>query len=958
MWRWSQRAALEFTTAAHEKMKVYYDRHTKDTTYRSGDMVYVRVHPQKKGFSTKLMAIWHGPYRLGERQPGGVTFQLLDATTNQLKNVQHVNRLKKYHGNNRQPEEVPGRSVADAADKVAPEAESGGDAADDGAGPLQDDPHFEIEAVDPAVPGETGLEDDVVGVPEGDSPTVDILTAVLATSETPTSGGDAPAEGDEATQEGEEADSPGEADDGGDHDDQGDQDGAGASGDQTAQDSAGDEDDEADPIDEGDADDGQDAPESEKEEEEGAEKLYTVEEVLAHRMRKGKLEYYVRWLGHEDRTWEAEVQFCDPTLVARYWKERDVAARHRGLRPWTASVSSVGWNLAQLSTQDGPPRSLRTVCGAILRGLLVSTVLWCAGTAATRTTTELQMGPAFDCTVVARTHTYAFQREDQCSLKERQAADITHYEAAVYQYHPQVRQVPMYLCFARKVVLKCVENFFGSKEETAQEYVLTVTPAECERARRTKMTRFGPLKSTAFRKLRTDNKRAYDCAWVKTKTVRFTQFWVETKMGTVTGDNPVIQQTVTRSTCRFKVQEKFGTCVVLEDKQSALVWTSPRKNTVNYQKLGIYPVTQVGEMVLVGDLGIGGSILTTDGRTLLLDNGYMLEHNGTDPHNLTGIWAQANAYVGGTKASVQREMMEAHLGRVVLAQKYFNIGLSQRVCTLQQQMSALQGFVLSAFPDLGGLFLFPKQGYRFVKQGAALLAKRCKEISNYTVRWSRKVKGKCYQDLPIRTSESTLRFLNPMTMKLANESVPRSCTDTKAGRYFVFNKGGDTYQVKVKRGKATFVKHEPSPLEGRHKLPMLALYNTKLTHQLPLERDRTMAMEAIDDMADTINALNADYMVAGVDNIADFVTNGVKNGVDQVEGWARNIEKRAEGWFESKIIHVVLSVLHWIITGILVLVVYRRRRRTKGSPEGQGTQIICTSPDRVRCVSAQTGDNV
>jgi hypothetical protein len=386
----------------------------------------------------------------------------------------------------------------------------------------------------------------------------------------------------------------------------------------------------------------------------------------------------------------------------------------------------------------------------------------------------------------------------------------------------------------------------------------------------------------------------------------------------------------------------YGACKVIEDSKSALVWAPGQGTLVNYRDLGPYEITKICEMVLISELGVGGTVVTKAAGTYLLDNGYLIEGNGTDPRNLTDLWANANEYVDNTKSGVQRDIMEAtHLGRIILAQKYFNIGISQKVCQLQQQFDEMKEFVL------GGLFLYPRKGYRFVRQGAALLANKCKRISNYTIQWSRKVRGRCFAELPVQATGSTLRFLNPLTMKLTNDSQTLNCSQVTHEKYFVTNSAGDTYQVEVQQGNPRFVKQQLLQRSATHRLPKLAMYNSRLIHTLPREIDRTMAMEAIDDLADTVNALNAEYIEAGVDSMAELVNNGVKDGVNEVKEWGQGIGEETADWITSRILHMSVTALHWVITWILVIVVYRRRpgrrarRQAPGKPpRGASAQCV------------------
>ena len=50
--------------------------------------------------------------------------------------------------------------------------------------------------------------------------------------------------------------------------------------------------------------------------------VYEVERIDNHRGSAGKYEYYVKWKGYHERTWEPESSFRDTALINDYWKSR------------------------------------------------------------------------------------------------------------------------------------------------------------------------------------------------------------------------------------------------------------------------------------------------------------------------------------------------------------------------------------------------------------------------------------------------------------------------------------------------------------------------------------------------------------------------------------------------------------------------------------------------------------
>ena len=171
-----------------------------------------------------------------------------------------------------------------------------------------------------------------------------------------------------------------------------------------------------------------------------------------------------------------------------------------------------------------------------------------------------------------------------------------------------------------------------------------------------------------------------------------------------------------------------------------------------------------------------------------MDNGYLIDRNNTPVSEHKDIWELANNYVTHTTSNVQRDVLEGHIGRMAMAQKRINLETHRQLCLAKQKLNEIQEFLLSAFPDLGGLILFPKKGYRFKQQGAALLAYRCQQFVNYTVLWNRQIGRTCYQRLPVIIGKMQT-FVDPLSMKIVGDGSPTNCTNLEKEPYFVDDKG-------------------------------------------------------------------------------------------------------------------------------------------------------------------------
>ncbi len=53
---------------------------------------------------------------------------------------------------------------------------------------------------------------------------------------------------------------------------------------------------------------------------EDSDKIYEVEDIVAHRMKNGKYEYKVKWKGYKTKTWEPYSNFNGNRVVTDYWR--------------------------------------------------------------------------------------------------------------------------------------------------------------------------------------------------------------------------------------------------------------------------------------------------------------------------------------------------------------------------------------------------------------------------------------------------------------------------------------------------------------------------------------------------------------------------------------------------------------------------------------------------------------
>ena len=74
-------------------MKLYYNQHAKDHSFRVGHKVWIYDPAVKPGLSKKLCCLWHGPFCLIEKITP-VSFKVANLQGKLQKDSIHVNRMK------------------------------------------------------------------------------------------------------------------------------------------------------------------------------------------------------------------------------------------------------------------------------------------------------------------------------------------------------------------------------------------------------------------------------------------------------------------------------------------------------------------------------------------------------------------------------------------------------------------------------------------------------------------------------------------------------------------------------------------------------------------------------------------------------------------------------------------------------------------------------------------------
>ena len=220
----------------------------------------------------------------------------------------------------------------------------------------------------------------------------------------------------------------------------------------------------------------------------------------------------------------------------------------------------------------------------------------------------------------------------------------------------------------------------------------------------------------------------------------------------------------------------YGNETVLYPKRTTtriIIWHKPVHNFNEYHSLGKQIVTQVGDFVLLSDLGVGGTILKVSGNSILLENSYLLNKNAdnsSENSQSRKLKKFAQEYARKTKENLQRDLLEGELSAHFIKQSKLWASMTRVVCSLQAEITRLQISVTRDTPEYLSDTLYGSRGIRAEILGDAYRLGKCKEIQSYDIVWSRKLNNTCFLLFPVILENNTPRFLELVSRTIFNSS--------------------------------------------------------------------------------------------------------------------------------------------------------------------------------------------
>ena len=361
------------------------------------------------------------------------------------------------------------------------------------------------------------------------------------------------------------------------------------------------------------------------------------------------------------------------------------------------------------------------------------------------------------------------------------------YSAEVFRYSPKVSKFPIFLCSHFEITLTCDHrNIFLSSKRLRQEKELKVQIEGClamvwnqifniqlTRMREpTKeesvkhifnfimapsekhiiLTEILDIKQPKLHKIeeglwRNDVIENYDCKLFRTTTTIKQLYEVQQFQAQLVGNNSKIEQHLTDTECSLTINQLYdaGICN-MNRSMTVIVWKNPNHNNDEMQSLGTHQVQRSGEYFLIPSLQAGGAIQQTIGineETIQLDIGLILRNAAIYPNLFHPLTEAIKEYAKTVSDTVVLPLLEAHIVQTTTYQKQMMIQEWEKLCFILQEMTKLQHWMISTFPNTASKWIHPDAGVLVHTVDNVLQLEQCKQISNYKIHLNRKVNDTC-----------------------------------------------------------------------------------------------------------------------------------------------------------------------------------------------------------------------
>ena len=493
-----------------------------------------------------------------------------------------------------------------------------------------------------------------------------------------------------------------------------------------------------------------------------------------------------------------------------------------------------------------------------------------------------QLGPLFDCSIVHKLGIYSTPIEPLC--QNFHLNDVKHYKADVRRYRETIHNLNLYHCTTERITLKCKENFLGVISKSINIKMLSTTFPTCISAIKTKKTSHGPLVKIGPSLWQSKQAKAFDCTWMETNSITFVRLKISRYTGHIRDRDPTIHQDLTSTPCTLSNPY----CRPREKPLSIITWVFKLPTFQIFQSLGIFNVSQIHQYVLIPKLAVGGSIIKKTLTSFLTDTGYILKwlnppfsNKPTKTRNITNknFMDFSTNYVTNTKSSSQRDIAEGYLGKEILLENKLISLLAALNCRTRKQLHRLQRLMLTSFPDVPPDYLFPRSaGVHIQTLGDAFMLHSCQKVESYTIWWNQTINSTCYHQFPLTSKNFTgIRFLELKTRRIFPTSHHIECTQRPRP---LFIKDVDEVFWKYTLPH-TFQRITPKTMQKHNfvlNLPTLATFNQKLKHYCHPTPHRTTLLSLLSKHQENLEILSQ-FKEKGNGNIIIGLTRAIASTV-------------------------------------------------------------------------------
>lgn len=501
---------------------------------------------------------------------------------------------------------------------------------------------------------------------------------------------------------------------------------------------------------------------------------FKVQNILEHRRRGRHLEYLVHTENEPiaSASWKKSKDVANQDLIIKYLKTRDT---------YPSTRSKTKANVACLNAFPDSFIPKREMFKKLFTILFMS--IFSLSMVMSETPT---LGPLINCDVSKILGIHSMPAPLHC-MTNISNQNIETFQADIQKYEMKNTQVYLYQCTLKKLILKCSENFFLYKTKVPEIYYVTVNKTLCTEITKSKKSPFGDLTRVGLNVWKTTHDHKYTCSWLKTKSIAYYEFIVERRTASLTGTSTIIRQEITSTTCRY---HKFF-CIPKESPKSPIIWLKSDHSFRAYTHVGTYQAKKLDNFILIPHLGIGGSIILDYQTSFLLDIGYKVIQIGNyTSHSKDDFDEKSKQYVINTKSNVQRELGQGRFTANIIHEHEIVSHLAKSMCRNNADIRQLQRWILNAFPDMAGSYLFPEGNHLIEPVGSAFIIHECQKISKYNIFWNYSVSNTCYKEFPITSQElPKLYFLNVKENRLYSYSQKINCESRKYPLYISDKEG-------------------------------------------------------------------------------------------------------------------------------------------------------------------------